>query len=170
MILGHLGEGPAAKHAQVLLRSEARLPEGAGFRDVDIAGSRIRRIAPRIAEIDASEIVAGGRHVIPGLVESHFHMDKALLRTGAPHWAGTVQGAIRATAEAKRREDAEREPDRVREPDCGPPDGTPRDGRIAALRVAVHRRYTPGPDRLFTPSQLDELLAVLDRVRAALAA
>lgn len=28
--------------------------------------------------------------------------DKALLGAGAPHWAGTVQGAIRATAEAKR--------------------------------------------------------------------
>lgn len=39
---------------------------------------------------------------IPGLVESHFHLDKALLGAGAPSGAGTVQGAIRATAEAKR--------------------------------------------------------------------
>lgn len=29
-------------------------------------------------------------------------LDKALRGAGAPHWAGTVQGVIRATAEAKR--------------------------------------------------------------------
>jgi cytosine/creatinine deaminase len=85
---------------RLLLRSEARLPEGAGFRDIGIAGGRIRRIAPRPTETAASEIATGGRLVIPGPVESHFHLDKALLGAGAPHWTGTVQGAIRATAEA----------------------------------------------------------------------
>ena len=85
-----------------LIIREARLPEGDGLHDVGIAGGRILRIAPRIAETAASEIAAGGRLVIPGLVESHFHLDKALLGAGAPHWAGTIQGAIRATAEAKR--------------------------------------------------------------------
>lgn len=60
------------------------------------------RIAPRIAEPGEREIPAEGRLVVPGLVESHFHLDKALLGAGAPNGAGDVQGAIRATAEAKR--------------------------------------------------------------------
>jgi cytosine deaminase len=80
----------------------ARLPSGVGRVDVGIADGRIARIAPRIAEPGALEIPADGRLVIPGLVESHFHLDKALLGAGAPSGAGTVEGAIRATAEAKR--------------------------------------------------------------------
>jgi len=62
-----------------LIVREARLPEGDGVRDIGIVGGRIRRIAPRLDETAASEIAAGGRLVIPGLVESHFHLDKALL-------------------------------------------------------------------------------------------
>ncbi len=80
----------------------ARLPSGGGRVDIGVAGGRIARIAPRIAETAPRELHAGGRLVIPGLVESHFHLDKALLGAGAPSWAGDVQGAIRATAEAKR--------------------------------------------------------------------
>jgi cytosine deaminase len=81
----------------------ARLFDRDGRADIAIAGGRIRRIAERIADKGAREIVADGRVVIPGLVESHFHLDKALLGAGAPATAGTVEGAIRATAEAKRR-------------------------------------------------------------------
>jgi cytosine deaminase len=85
-----------------LVVRSARLPSGAGPVDIGVAGGRIARIAPHIAEPGAHEIRAEGRLVIPGLVESHFHLDKALLGAGAPSGAGTVQGAIRATAEAKR--------------------------------------------------------------------
>ncbi len=80
----------------------ARLPRGEGRVDIGVAGGRIARIAPRIPERGAREIAAEGRLVIPGLVESHFHLDKALLGAGAPRGAGDVAGAIRATAEAKR--------------------------------------------------------------------
>ena len=80
----------------------ARLPSGVGPVDVGIADGRITRIAPCIAERGAHEILAAGRLVIPGLVESHFHLDKALLGAGAPSGAATVEGVIRATAEAKR--------------------------------------------------------------------
>jgi cytosine deaminase len=80
----------------------ARLPDVEGARDIGIAGGRIRRIAPAIAEPGAREIAAGGRLVIPGLVESHFHLDKALLGAGAPAEAGTVAGAIRVTQELKK--------------------------------------------------------------------
>ncbi len=80
----------------------ARLPRYPGRHDIGIAKSRIVRIAPRIDERGAREIAADGRVVIPGLVESHFHLDKALLAPGAPAGAGDVAGAIRATAAAKR--------------------------------------------------------------------
>ncbi|HUG37665.1 MAG TPA: amidohydrolase family protein, partial [Candidatus Limnocylindrales bacterium] len=81
----------------------ARLPQVDGLRDVGIANGRIVRIAPSLGDGAAREIAAGGRVVIPGLVESHFHLDKALLGAGAPREAATVEGAIRVTGEAKRR-------------------------------------------------------------------
>lgn len=85
-----------------LIVHDARLPGREGLADLGIAGGRIRRIAPRIAEAAAREIAAEGRVVIPGLVDAHFHLDKALLGARAPVRGGTVQDAIRATAEAKR--------------------------------------------------------------------
>ncbi len=71
--------------------------------DVGVDKGRIVAIAPTVAAPARREIDAGGRVVIPGLVESHFHLDKALLGAGAPAAAATVEGAIRTTAEAKRR-------------------------------------------------------------------
>lgn len=86
-----------------LIVRDARLADRAGRADIGIAGGRIRRIGERLPERGAREIDAAGRVVIPGLVESHFHLDKALLGAGAPAEAGTLAGAIRATADAKRR-------------------------------------------------------------------
>ena len=79
------------------------MPTDTGPIDLGIAGGRIARLARRIPESAPTEVDAGGRLVIPGLVEAHFHLDKALLGAGAPAGAATVAGAIRATAEAKRR-------------------------------------------------------------------
>jgi cytosine/adenosine deaminase-related metal-dependent hydrolase len=56
-----------------------------------------------VADAGGQEIDVAGKLVIPGLVESHFHLDKALLGAGAPADAGSVAGAIRATAAMKRR-------------------------------------------------------------------
>jgi cytosine deaminase len=86
-----------------LILRRARLPDGRGPLDIAVAGGRIARLATRVAPGAATEIDAAGRLVIPGLVESHFHLDKALLGAGAPAHADSVAGAIRATAEAKRR-------------------------------------------------------------------
>jgi cytosine deaminase len=80
----------------------AHLPDVEDVRDIGIAGGRIRGIAPAMAEKGTREIAAGGRLVIPGLVESHFHLDKALLGAGAPAEASTVAGAIRVTQEMKK--------------------------------------------------------------------
>lgn len=48
--------------------------------DIGVAGGGIVEIAPGLAVDGAGEVVeAGGRFVSPGLVESHFHLDKALI-------------------------------------------------------------------------------------------
>src|SRR5499426_1280834 len=65
--------------------------------------------AGRIAEIGAlgerptRRIVEGGGRVLtPGLVDSHIHLDKALIAERAPSIEGTVDEAIRVSAAAKR--------------------------------------------------------------------
>jgi cytosine deaminase len=85
--------------ADLLLRG-ACLPERADPVDITIAGGRIAAIGA--AAGPARETIdLGGRLVTPGLVESHIHLDKALLadRVSAP--AGTLAEAIRLTGEAK---------------------------------------------------------------------
>jgi len=60
-----------------LVLRNARLGNGAGATvDIAVAGGRVAAIAPRIAG-DAESVDAGGRFVSPGLVESHFHLDKS---------------------------------------------------------------------------------------------
>jgi len=62
-----------------LILRNARLADGDAARasvDIAIANGRIAAIAPRIAG-DGENVDAGGRLVSPGLVESHFHLDKA---------------------------------------------------------------------------------------------
>ena len=88
--------------ADFIIRN-ARTVDAAGAVDIAIRDGRITTIAARVADTGGQEIDVGGKLVIAGLVESHFHLDKALLGAGAPADAGTVAGAILATAEMKRR-------------------------------------------------------------------
>jgi cytosine deaminase len=84
-----------------LLLSACRLPDGSL---VDL-GCRDGRIAERgdLAGREAVRVVAcEGRAVTPGLVESHIHLDKALLSERAPSLEGTLAEAIRVVGEAKR--------------------------------------------------------------------
>ena len=46
---------------------------------------------------------AGGRAVVPGFVETHLHLDKALLDERMPNLAGTLEGAIKVTGALKAR-------------------------------------------------------------------
>ena len=59
-----------------LIVSNARLARGGATVDIAVADGRIEAIEPRI-EGGAERIDAGGRLVSPGLVESHFHLDKS---------------------------------------------------------------------------------------------
>jgi cytosine deaminase len=63
---------------ELILRN-ARLANGraAGATvDIAVAGGRVAAIEPRVAG-DGESVDAGGRFVSPGLVESHFHLDKS---------------------------------------------------------------------------------------------
>jgi cytosine deaminase len=70
-----------------LILRNARLADGDAARtnvDIAIADGRIAAIAPRIAG-DGENVDVRGRLVSPGLVESHFHLDKArILERCAP--------------------------------------------------------------------------------------
>lgn len=96
------GRGAIAvsRTADLLLRG-ARLHDRDTLVDVAIAGSRIVGVdtAARTAH---RTIDVGGRLVTPGLVESHIHLDKALLADRVTATAGTLEEAIRLTGEAKR--------------------------------------------------------------------
>jgi cytosine/creatinine deaminase len=84
-----------------LLLRGARLPDRDAPIDIAIVG-------PRIVGVDTAARTAhrtidvGGRLVTPGLVESHIHLDKALLADRLTSTAGTLEEAIRLTGEAKR--------------------------------------------------------------------
>jgi len=84
-----------------LLLRGARLLDRDGLVDIAIVGERIA--AADIVERTGRETIdLGGRLVTPGLVESHIHLDKALLDDRVLSVAGTLEEAIRLTGEAKR--------------------------------------------------------------------
>jgi cytosine deaminase len=68
--------------------------------DIAIVGERITAIEA-IGREARETIDLGGRLVTPGLVESHIHLDKALLGDRVTPTAGTLEEAIRLTGEAK---------------------------------------------------------------------
>jgi len=60
-----------------LILRNARLADGADATvDIGVAGGKIAAIGPHITG-EGATVDAGGRFVSPGLVESHFHLDKS---------------------------------------------------------------------------------------------
>ena len=84
-----------------LLLRGARLPDRQSLADIAISGDRIVAVDP-VARPAHETIELGGRLVTPGLVESHIHLDKALLTDRVSITAGTLEEAIRLTGQAKR--------------------------------------------------------------------
>jgi cytosine deaminase len=85
-----------------LVLADARLPDGTPA-DVGCRDGRIAAIGTLDGEPAREVVACDGRLVTPGLVESHIHLDKALLADRAPGVEGTLVEAIRVTGEAKRR-------------------------------------------------------------------
>ncbi|MFC4697845.1 amidohydrolase family protein [Enterococcus aquimarinus] len=84
-----------------ILIKNARLSDDQSLTDIAIEAGKISKIAPSI-EGEATRVIdAEGRVVIPGLVESHIHLDKALIASRKPNKSGTLKEAIEVTAELK---------------------------------------------------------------------
>lgn len=69
--------------------------------DLGITDGAFAAIQPHLRAHAPLEIEAAGRVVIPGLVESHMHLDKALLADRRPNRSGTLDEALRVTADLK---------------------------------------------------------------------
>ncbi|MEU1984830.1 amidohydrolase family protein [Nocardia sp. NPDC019395] len=84
-----------------LVLRNAHIDDSAPLVDIAIASGVITEIGPELACAAEQEIDCAARVVIPGLVESHVHLDKALL--DREHSGdGTLAQAIAVTADLKR--------------------------------------------------------------------
>lgn len=89
---------------QDLLIRRAHVQDGAPSQDILIEEGIITRISDGIVLPTDSSIHivdAQDRVVLPGLVESHIHPDKAFLENQMPNVSGTLAEAIRNTGELK---------------------------------------------------------------------
>ncbi|MEN3929926.1 amidohydrolase family protein [Microvirga sp. W0021] len=84
----------------IIIRN-ACLKDGTPLVDVAIKEGKIADIAPKVEATAAREIDAGGRVLIPGLIESHLHLEKAYIMDRKPNRSGTVWEAIEITKELK---------------------------------------------------------------------
>ncbi|MET8648794.1 amidohydrolase family protein [Nocardia aurea] len=94
--------GTTATAATDLLLRRARIDDATGPVDIAVTAGVIAAIGPDLPVSAAEEIECADRVVIPGLVESHVHLDKALLDGERGDHGGTLAQAIAITAELKR--------------------------------------------------------------------
>ena len=85
-----------------LILRNARLTDDAALVDIAIAEGIIADVSAADPRFGLEEIDCEGRIVIPGLIESHLHLDKALLDREAPNLDGTLAGAIAVTGALKK--------------------------------------------------------------------
>lgn len=85
---------------QLVIRN-ARIKDDAPLVDVIIDNGKIQDIGPGLAATAPKEIDADGRVLIPGLVESHLHLEKAFVMDRKPNRSGTLWEAIEITAALK---------------------------------------------------------------------
>lgn len=69
--------------------------------DIAIKDGVFEKIGKDLQVEAEREIDGKGKVVIPGLVESHIHLDKALIADRLPNKSGTLQEALSVTAELK---------------------------------------------------------------------
>lgn len=92
---------PLPRRVDLLLRA-ARISDDAEPVDIAVQAGVILAIGPHLPTTSRQTIECAGRVVIPGLIESHVHLDKALLDAEKANPDGTLAGAIAVTAELKR--------------------------------------------------------------------
>jgi cytosine deaminase len=86
-----------------LIVRDARIVRDGELVETDIAvqGTTIAAVAPKLAA-DGPELKAEGCLVVPGLIETHIHLDKTCILDRCRIEEGTVAEAVRETAAAKR--------------------------------------------------------------------
>ena len=84
-----------------ILLKNVRLNDGESLKDVAIQDGKISAIEETITETADRVIDADGRVLVPGFIESHLHLDKALIADRKPNNSGTLKEAINVTAELK---------------------------------------------------------------------
>lgn len=90
-----------------LLIRRACIHDDAPLEDIAIRGGKIAKVEAGIQGEASSEIDAEGHAVIPGLIESHLHLDKALLHRRLPARQGSLEEAIRLTSILKGKQERE---------------------------------------------------------------
>lgn len=84
----------------IILRN-IRMEKYKDLKDVAIKDGKIVAIEDNIKGCALREINGEGRVLIPGLVESHIHLDKALIADRLPNKSGTLLEAIEVTGKLK---------------------------------------------------------------------
>jgi cytosine/creatinine deaminase len=85
-----------------LVVRQARITESGPLVDIGCSGGTIAAVGSALGEqSEATVLDVGGRVVLPGLVEPHVHLDKALLADRTINRSGTLAEAIRVTGAAK---------------------------------------------------------------------
>jgi cytosine/creatinine deaminase len=82
--------------------TRACLLEETGLWEIGIEGDRITTVAPSIPTLAARTIDAEERLVLPGLVDAHMHLDKALILKRCPAIEATFKEAMSGTLEMKK--------------------------------------------------------------------
>lgn len=84
-----------------ILIKNARVKDGENLKYISIKDGKITKIEDVIEE-EAKEVIdAKGKVIIPGLIESHIHLDKALIADRLENKSGTLLEAINVTAKLK---------------------------------------------------------------------
>jgi cytosine deaminase len=84
-----------------LVFRNARIADDAPLQDVAIRDGKIVAIEPKVPCNPGRDIDAAGRVLIPGLIESHLHLEKAYVKDRKPNRSGTLAEAISVTAQLK---------------------------------------------------------------------
>ena len=87
-----------------LLIKNAHIVDNESTKDILIKNGIIGKIDNKLKnEGQYKEIDAKGRVVLPTLIESHIHPDKAFLEERMPNKSGTLEEAIKNTSELKKK-------------------------------------------------------------------
>ena len=121
--------------AESLLLTDVLLRGGDARVDVRVVDGRIAEIGPGlVAAAGATTVVGDGCPVLPGLVEPHLHLDKAMLDAREPG-DGTLAGAVATTARLKA--------------------GFTHDDVVARAQDVLRRAVTHGTTLVRTPVDVD---------------